>query len=67
MDHGQVLGNHTFSMPKNLSLPSLRIGPAFINNFSRDVWFEAASFLLDTPDGLDGPYWRGKLLSLLTD
>lgn len=44
-------------MPKNLSLPSFRIGPAFINIFSNGVWFvEAASFLFDSPAGLELPF-----------
>ena len=42
-----MLVSHTFSIPKNLSLPSFRIGPAFINILSKGVWLDcaAASFL----------------------
>lgn len=40
---------HTFSMPKNLSVPSFRIGPAFCNIFTKGVisGSGSASFFLD--------------------
>jgi hypothetical protein len=45
---------HTFSIPKNLSLPSSRIGPALSRSFSSGVWgWEVVSFL-DGDEPIDG-------------
>lgn len=49
----------TFSIPKNLSLPSVRKGPASMRSLSRGVcWGALGSFLVgdDPVSGLDAPY-----------
>lgn len=51
--------SHTFSIPKNLSLPSCRIGPALRSIFSNGVSSGAGSDFFaafELGPGLDGPY-----------
>ena len=60
----------TFSIPKNLSLPSIRKGPALFNIFSKGVCgMDAASFLAGAPpfEGLAAPCYYSLVSKLSSD